>query len=290
MFHSWPQWVWGNVMNILWNIIFKISYSSWIITSHQMIQIPQSQKPHGLKSGDGGGQGIGKWRLMACSSVKYLFRTYITQWLMHEEIPSCIKIMCKRHRRAFKSGTVLFCIKNAYCCLVTEHIIGLLALKSSKKYGPRIKDEVNPHHTVTFGNFKWTCMVEHGFSGSQTQQLWVFKDPSKWKCASSVQKKFQDYSKSTSKRPKNRSENRCRVSKSFERTFCKSWSLFTDYSRMFRMIFWTVERDISTASATRRTLILSCMFEALSLPPEDFRIPFKVWNFCRANTVELSFW
>ncbi|GFX83318.1 hypothetical protein TNCV_2489741 [Trichonephila clavipes] len=52
-----------------------------------------------------------------------------------------------------------------------EHVIGPSAPNSSKKYGPRIKDSENPHHTVTFGEFSGTRKVECGLSVSQIRQL-----------------------------------------------------------------------------------------------------------------------
>ncbi|GFV23355.1 hypothetical protein TNCV_4780681 [Trichonephila clavipes] len=55
--------------------------------------------------------------------------------------------------------------------LVIEHVTGPPAPNSSKKYGPRIKDVENPHHTVTFGECSGTCKVECGSSDSQIRQL-----------------------------------------------------------------------------------------------------------------------
>ncbi|GFT38706.1 hypothetical protein TNCV_1498961 [Trichonephila clavipes] len=54
---------------------------------------------------------------------------------------------------------------------VIEHITGPPAPNSSKKYGPRIKDAENPHHTVTFGECSGTRNVKCGLSVSQIRQL-----------------------------------------------------------------------------------------------------------------------
>ncbi|GFT20994.1 hypothetical protein TNCV_3131421 [Trichonephila clavipes] len=54
---------------------------------------------------------------------------------------------------------------------VIKHVTGPPAPNSSKKYGPRIKDEENPHHTVTFDECSGTCKVECGLSVSQIWQL-----------------------------------------------------------------------------------------------------------------------
>ncbi|GFS86244.1 transposable element Tcb2 transposase [Trichonephila clavipes] len=57
------------------------------------------------------------------------------------------------------------------CCPVIEHATGPPAPDSSKKYGPRIKDVENPHHTVTFGECSGTRKGECGLSVSQIRQL-----------------------------------------------------------------------------------------------------------------------
>ncbi|GFU54217.1 hypothetical protein TNCV_3618731 [Trichonephila clavipes] len=85
--------------------------------------------------------------------------------------PSCIKIMRERHWRACRSGIILFRNNDAYHCPVIEHVTGPPAPNSSKKYGPRIKDAENPHHTVTFGECSGTRKVECGLSVSQIRQL-----------------------------------------------------------------------------------------------------------------------
>ncbi|GFW35193.1 hypothetical protein TNCV_5067581 [Trichonephila clavipes] len=59
--------------------------------------------------------------------------------------------------RACRSGIILFRNNDAYRCLVIEHVTGPPAPKSSKKYGPRIKDAENLHRTVTFGECSGTC-------------------------------------------------------------------------------------------------------------------------------------
>ena len=66
---------------------------------------------------------------------------------------------------------MLFSNKVAYRCPVIEHVTGPQAVNSSKKYGPRIKTAVNPHHTVTFGDCNGTCKIERRFSGCQIRQL-----------------------------------------------------------------------------------------------------------------------
>ena len=65
----------------------------------------------------------------------------------------------------------LFFNKVAHRCPVNEHVTGLLAVNSSKKYGLRIKVAVNPHHTVTFGDYNETYKIEHGFFSCQIQLL-----------------------------------------------------------------------------------------------------------------------
>ena len=76
-----------------------------------------------------------------------------------------IKNVRKRH--ACKSGKILFFNNTAYCFPVIEEVTRPLALNSAKKYGLRIMDAVNPHHTVTFGDCNGTYKVKlclHGFS------------------------------------------------------------------------------------------------------------------------------
>ncbi|GFW00800.1 hypothetical protein TNCV_1760381 [Trichonephila clavipes] len=85
--------------------------------------------------------------------------------------PSCIKIMRESHGRACRSGIILFRNNDAYLCPVIEHVTGPPAPNSSKKYGPRIKDAENPHHTFTFGECSGTRKVECRFSDSQIRQL-----------------------------------------------------------------------------------------------------------------------
>ncbi|GFV42786.1 hypothetical protein TNCV_841411 [Trichonephila clavipes] len=94
-------------------------------------------------------------------------KNVLTQRVMCGEAPSCIKIMRERHRRASRSGIILFHNNDAYRCPVIEHVTGLPAPNSSKKYGPRIKDAENPHHTVTFGECSGTRKVECKLSDSQ---------------------------------------------------------------------------------------------------------------------------
>ncbi|GFV92276.1 hypothetical protein TNCV_3951311 [Trichonephila clavipes] len=69
------------------------------------------------------------------------------------------------------SGIILFRNNDAHRCPVIEHVTGPPAPNSSKKYGPRIKDVENPHHTVTFGECSGTRKVECGLSVSQIRQL-----------------------------------------------------------------------------------------------------------------------
>ena len=59
-----------------------------------------------------------------------------------------------------KFGTILFFDNGPYICLVIKDVTGVLVLDSSKKYGPVIKDTINPHHTITFGDCSETCL-EH---------------------------------------------------------------------------------------------------------------------------------
>ena len=93
------------------------------------------------------------------------------QQLMHRRAPICIKIVRERHWCACKFGTILLFNNNAYRCPLIEYITGPLAVHSSKKYGPRIKAAINPHHTVTFGDCNGTCKIERGFSGCQIRKL-----------------------------------------------------------------------------------------------------------------------
>ncbi|GFW33351.1 hypothetical protein TNCV_2795181 [Trichonephila clavipes] len=58
-------------------------------------------------------------------------------------------------------------LKNVLNTALTEHVTGPPAPNSSKKYGPRIKDVENPHHTVSFGECSGTCKMECGLSDSQ---------------------------------------------------------------------------------------------------------------------------
>ncbi|GFW34012.1 hypothetical protein TNCV_286961 [Trichonephila clavipes] len=48
--------------------------------------------------------------------------------------------------------------KEAELRYVIEHVTGPPAPNSSKKYGPRIKDAENPHHTVTFDECSGTLV------------------------------------------------------------------------------------------------------------------------------------
>ncbi|GFU75909.1 hypothetical protein TNCV_2052731 [Trichonephila clavipes] len=77
--------------------------------------------------------------------------------------PSCIKIMRERHSRSCRCGIILFPNNDAYRCPVIEHVIGFPAPNSSKKYGPRIKDAENPHHTVNFGECSGTQDIPRPF-------------------------------------------------------------------------------------------------------------------------------
>ena len=48
--------------------------------------------------------------------------------------------------------TILFFNNDAYRCPVIKRATRLLELNFSKYYGPRIKDAVHRHYTVTFGD------------------------------------------------------------------------------------------------------------------------------------------
>ncbi|GFV55483.1 hypothetical protein TNCV_3776701 [Trichonephila clavipes] len=79
--------------------------------------------------------------------------------------------MRERHRRACRSGIILFRNNDAYRCPVIEHVTGPPAPNSTKKYGPTIKDAENPRHTVTFGECSGIRKVECGLFVSQIRQL-----------------------------------------------------------------------------------------------------------------------
>ena len=81
--------------------------------------------------------------------------------------PSCIKIVCETLCRACKSRIILFFNNDAYLCPVIEHVAGLLAFNFLKKYGPRVKDAVNPPHTVTFGEWNGTVRLNTEFLASE---------------------------------------------------------------------------------------------------------------------------
>ena len=85
---------------------------------------------------------------------------------MCEGAPSFIKIIHERYGCACKFSTILFFNNDAYYCPVIKHINRHLALNLVKKYGPKIKNTANPHHTVTFSDYNVTCKVEHRFSSS----------------------------------------------------------------------------------------------------------------------------
>lgn len=95
-----------------------------------------SQRSHRLKSREIDVQRVEKRWLIPCVFAKCLFRICITQLQMVRRISSCIKGFY-----------------HAYCCSMTEHVTGNLALNFSKKMWENSKDGVNPYPIVSLEDF-----------------------------------------------------------------------------------------------------------------------------------------
>ncbi|GBN69902.1 hypothetical protein AVEN_62901-1 [Araneus ventricosus] len=104
------------------------------------------QKSQGFRSGDRGGQAVGKLRLIILSSPKCRFNSYFTGVAMCGGAPSCIKIVLSTHPRCCRAGMSWFRKRDSQHVSLSVEVTGLEGPISSKKKGPTI----NPHHTVTF--------------------------------------------------------------------------------------------------------------------------------------------
>lgn len=148
------------------------SHAEWCLLS-SLPSLPDAlDKQKNLRKRDG--LVLENARLNTLLLVKSFRRNYCTQSLMFGGTPSCIKKTESRHCRCCKWGTTTIFSILLYLFAFTVYVAGLLGVASPKEKNWGMNVGVNPHQTITFGEWSRISWKVRMFSLSQMRKLRMF--------------------------------------------------------------------------------------------------------------------
>ena len=164
-----------NEGDMAYDASFQIYFISYMSLINTIFEIPTAKKHKGSNLVILLAR---KVRKMTRSLGKFAWIIFLTHRAVCAVAPSCINTAVAKQFLCLKDGTTWSSRSLWYQSLVAVHLINLFTVISSKKYGPRMKFNVNLHHTLTYGECNGCCCTAWGFEELHMGQFCVFTAPS----------------------------------------------------------------------------------------------------------------